>query len=350
MESNFFTQINYFAYSGDWADNFVDECEWSCRRVLTRVASDPKQGRAMRPLPIELLEARRLLAVIYVDRSAPNGTNIVTSWTHAFRRLQDALPSASDGDEIRVADGSYQPTGINDKSFDIEADIKLLGGYAGYGAPNPNARNADSHVTTLTRSINAQSGYYNLGISEENAEVTIDGFRISTHLVIDGISVNVVISNCRFLNTSQSDIFASSQAGRVRISDSTFSGSAGAERAISGQETTAFIIENCTFSNYEGASDVVSVQAISRISDCVFTDNSTRSLNINVGEVFRCAFADNISSTDGTIKVSVGERVDINYCTFDNNHANVSGGAIYVQGLGTVSKHNPKISLDHRQM
>ena len=46
--------------------------------------------------------------IIYVDDDA-SGANNGTSWVDAYNYLQDALVSASSGDEIRVAQGTYTP-------------------------------------------------------------------------------------------------------------------------------------------------------------------------------------------------------------------------------------------------
>ena len=46
--------------------------------------------------------------ILYVDDDAPLGGDGL-SWDTAYRFLQDALATASDSTEIRVAQGAYQP-------------------------------------------------------------------------------------------------------------------------------------------------------------------------------------------------------------------------------------------------
>ena len=97
--------------------------------------------------------------VVYVDANAtgspPNGTD----WCHAYRELHEALAAAFGGDVIRVADGTYtpDPTGLadpRDATFQLLAAVTIEGGYAGCGAPNPDARDIDRYETVLSGDLN----------------------------------------------------------------------------------------------------------------------------------------------------------------------------------------------------
>jgi hypothetical protein len=100
--------------------------------------------------------------VMYVDDDAA-GANDGTSWTNAYRCLQDTLAEANDSAkpvEIRVAQGIYWPDlGVNQISGDREATfhltggMSLLGGYAGLPGPDPNRRDVRAHETTLSGEI-----------------------------------------------------------------------------------------------------------------------------------------------------------------------------------------------------
>ena len=93
---------------------------------------------------IESLENRVLLAGdIYVDIAAPAGVaHNGSSWANAYTDLQVALGAAFSGDRVLVADGTYKPTVTTDRtiSFQLIDGVSILGGYAGYGAANPDAR------------------------------------------------------------------------------------------------------------------------------------------------------------------------------------------------------------------
>ncbi|MEF8811185.1 MAG: right-handed parallel beta-helix repeat-containing protein, partial [Bacteroidales bacterium] len=75
--------------------------------------------------------------VIHVDGDA-GGLNDGTSWTDAFRYLQNALDKASPGDTVWVAEGTYYPDqgegvadNYRDTSFAIPAGVALYGGFDG---------------------------------------------------------------------------------------------------------------------------------------------------------------------------------------------------------------------------
>jgi hypothetical protein len=105
--------------------------------------------------------AGELLAqtVIYVDDDAA-GANNGSSWCDAFIYLQDALAAAADSsgtvNEIRVAQGAYQPDqgegltlGDRDASFNLQNGVAIRGGYAGCGVYDPNARDVEAYVSVL---------------------------------------------------------------------------------------------------------------------------------------------------------------------------------------------------------
>ncbi len=96
--------------------------------------------------------------VIYVDDSA-TGNNDGTSWADAYNYLQDALMMASAGDEIRVGRGIYKPDQFvlskrpnlgRMETFQLKNGVTINGGYAGLGAPDPNARHAWTYDTILS--------------------------------------------------------------------------------------------------------------------------------------------------------------------------------------------------------
>ena len=107
-------------------------------------------------------------STLYVDASAPVGGD-GSSWAAPFIHLQDALAAASEAGgaivEIRVAQGAYKPDrGANQASGDRSATFRLIngltvrGGYAGFGAPDPDEADISTYETALSGDLNGDDG------------------------------------------------------------------------------------------------------------------------------------------------------------------------------------------------
>ena len=91
--------------------------------------------------------------VVYVDVDAPGPVHDGTSWADAYTDLQEALAAAAPGAKIRVAQGTYRPdggTGDREATFGLITGVTIKGGYAGLGAPDPNARDIAQYETILS--------------------------------------------------------------------------------------------------------------------------------------------------------------------------------------------------------
>jgi hypothetical protein len=102
--------------------------------------------------------------IIYVDADA-NGANDGSSWENAYKFLQDALAVASNNHEVRVAQGLYKPDqgvgitpGDRMATFRPKRGVALKGGYAGFGQPDPNRRDADKYKTILSGDLKGDDG------------------------------------------------------------------------------------------------------------------------------------------------------------------------------------------------
>ncbi len=112
-----------------------------------------------------------------------------SSWANAFGSLQDALDVAGEGDQIWVAQGIYKPeaayNGISDrhKTFHIDDDIRLYGGFVGTEL-SLSQREWFENPTILSGQIGNQ------GIQEDNAYhvLYIDG-GVTSEMLIDGFTI-----------------------------------------------------------------------------------------------------------------------------------------------------------------
>ncbi|MBE0536801.1 MAG: right-handed parallel beta-helix repeat-containing protein [Phycisphaerae bacterium] len=95
----------------------------------------------------------------YVQADANSPDSDGKSWETALPFLQDALMLAGVGDEVRVAQGVYRPGdfALSDRpglgraeTFALATGVTIKGGYAGLGAPDPDARDVRRYETILS--------------------------------------------------------------------------------------------------------------------------------------------------------------------------------------------------------
>jgi parallel beta-helix repeat protein len=124
--------------------------------------------------------------VIYVDEDA-TGLNTGMSWEHAYTNLQDALEKVRNcyANEIWVAEGTYRPAEAPDweweDTFELVDGVAIKGGYAGFGQPNPDARDTEVYETILSGDIDGN------GSSDVNDVVTASNVGQTT--IIDGFII-----------------------------------------------------------------------------------------------------------------------------------------------------------------
>ena len=304
-------------------------------------------------------------SVIYVDSSA-TGMNTGTNWPNAFTDLQVALDSASAGDSIWVAAGTYfpgPPGSSSSVTFLIKKNITLLGGFnatemhASQRDPGANEtilsgdlkkNDVDDdftsfkgdNVTTVVRITSAVSN-----------TALIDGFTIRgghadlystiTSPYRDGGGVHSsgspVISNCTFKQN-----YALEKGGGLYIYGGTISGA---------------LIENCRFEKnradhyFDAGGGLYLVFGFLTVNKCHFIENEgargggLASANAHL-TVTNSIFKDNTNEYEGggltwIVLNSSSRSLSIDSCTFNGNHS-TEGGGLYVGmwNKGTASITN----------
>lgn len=325
-------------------------------------------------------------SVLYVDVNAAGPAQDGTSWCSAYTTLQDALADAWESaglvTEVRVADGTYRPDqGLNvtpgdrGASFQLVNGVTLRGGYAGCGAPDPDARDITLYETILsgdltgddapvgnpadlltepTRAENSYRVFYHpRGLNLDKTAV-LDGFTITggnadstyTHRYGGGMynndSSSPTVTNCVFSGNSASYCggamynFSSSPV----VTDSTFIGNSADGRGGGMlNENGSPTVMNCKFSGNSAGKDGGGMYNwyFSRptVTSCTFIGNrATQSggggmLNYLASpKVADTEFSGNSAGEDGGGMNNSYSNPTVTNCTFGANSA-VHGGGMY---------------------
>ena len=320
---------------------------------------------------------------IYVDDDAPLGGD-GTSWATAFRYLQNALSVALPGDDIRVAGGTYRPDqdeagnvtpGNRAATFQLLNGVALLGGYAGFGAPDPNLRDIALHESILGGDLAGNDVYVDcverspdcdgLGelcadgsciIPDQNAEnsyhvVTGDGTYGTA--ILDGFTITGGNANGPYFPLTQGGGMINTGASPT-VTNCTFSGNTAGGGAAGGggmsNEDGSVTVTNCVFrgnsADLGGGMDNV-FNSSPTVTDCTFIANSALAFQgggMNNGAasnptVTNCTFSGNTAASGGGGMSNVYENSStVINCIFNGNHA-FGGG-----GMENVGNSNPTVT------
>jgi hypothetical protein len=296
---------------------------------------------------------------IYVDINTPND-NDGSNWANAYGNLQSALDVVADNDEIWVAAGTYQPDpcGLADPreaTFQMINSVAINGGYAGFGATDPNDRNIELYETILSGDIgitdepndNCYHIFYDPEDTPLNTTAVLDGFTITAgnangeYLsplcfgggMYNGRNSNPTITNCTFTNNS-----AYYGGGMFNFSP---------------LDSTGPVVTNCTFTanSADIGGGMYNWGSGLTVTNCTFTDNSasdygggmynsrTSTLDSRSPTVTNCTFISNSASYGGGM-YTIGDPWDfscptVTNCTFVANSADIGGG-MYSSGNGPI--------------
>ena len=273
---------------------------------------------------VEGLEARYLLsAVLFVDDSAV-GSGDGSSWDNAFTDLQAALGQAVYGDEIRIAAGTYRPTATADRtiSFELQDGVSLLGGYAGYGADDPDAHNVALYPTVLSGDIGVA------GESTDNSYHVISSYGVSSTTLVDGVTITAGYADGSSTDSCGGGMYNGCSSSPT-LTNCTFSGnmasSSGSDGSYGGgmyNGSSSPTLTDCTFSG-NTASDSGSGGSY---GGGMYNSSSSPALT-------GCIFIGNMTVSSGSVGSSGGAMYNygsssptLTDCTFSGNTASSSGG------------------------
>jgi hypothetical protein len=276
------------------------------------------------------LEHRDLLSVLYVDDTAP-GLNDGTSWTDAYVSLQSALEAAISGDVVRVAEGTYRPTAGTDRtvSFELKNGVSILGGYAGYGAADPSAREVTQYVTVLSGDIGSR------GATSDNSFHVVVGGGTDSTAVLDGFSITAGNANGSSPHDRGGGMYNKSSSPTL-VHCTFAANSAGYGGGMANYSLSSPTLTHCTFranSATSGGGMANYSSSAPTLTDCTFTANSAASgfgggiCNVSSSPTLtNCTFWANSATSGGGMSNYPSASPTLTNCIFAANSATSGGG------------------------
>ncbi len=303
--------------------------------------------------------------IIYVDDAAA-GANDGSSWADAYDYLQDALAAAWSGDEIRVAQGIYKPdqgagitTGDQTATFQLKNGVTLKGGYAGFGEPDPNARDIELYETILSGDLDGND----VGVTDpqdlldeptraENSYHVVTGSGTDATAVLDGFTItggNANEPGYPSYHRKGGGMF--NENGSPKVTNCTFRDNSARYYGggmYNGEDNSNPVVTNCTFvSNSASSGGAVcnSWKSKPTLTNCVFIVNTANyggggmSNSYSSPILTNCTFTANSANKGNGGGVLVhctgSSRPILTNCLFSSNSAS-KGGAISCTGTGPL--------------
>lgn len=315
--------------------------------------------------------------VLYVDGDAPGPVHDGATWATAFQRLDDALAAAAFPDVIVVAQGQYtpDPTGLSDPrdaTFELVSEIPVFGGFAGFGAPDPDAFDPETFVTVLSGDLNgddtsggdrSENCYHVVTAVNVGPGTLLEGFTI-TGGHADGIDADsfvgrgaggglfsigtVTVRHCRFVgNVARFGGGMWSYEASPEIESCVF------ERNVATFDTPSerrgggalglFGTDDPVPPGEAGGGGVA--HGTPAVRDCVFVGNVSARIGgavwvdgVAENPTFEgCRFIDNRAVDDGGAVWNGGGFAYFNNCLLRGNSAGGLGGAVYSDTITNVS-------------
>lgn len=258
--------------------------------------------------------------ILYVDTDA-TGANDGSSWNNAFSTsygLQRALGDAENGDDIRVAMGTYKPDITNGiippspfATFQLKEGVTIKGGYAGFGEANPDARDIELYETILSGDLNGDDTEVTEPVDmrydpsrQDNSRTIVTCNKIDATAILDGFTITAGHNSS---NTSGMYNYNSSPT----INNCTFKwnmSEGGGGMFNSGNSSPT--INNCTFSSNYSLGGGGGIYGDCTVINCIFSGNMTGRHGGGISG----------SSTFSSTLIN---------CVFIGNIANGYGGGIY---------------------
>ncbi len=256
--------------------------------------------------------------VIFVDAAA-TGAADGSSWSNAFPDLADALAAASYGDEVRVAGGTYRPDrGLGDRgaSFVLPNGVRVLGGYAGSGGSNPDARDPVQFESILSGDIGQP----------------LSSFDNSYHVVRGdpGLDASTLLDGFSIIDGSADGSYPDDAGAGIRLQDA------------------ALTVRACRFTTHSGLDGGAAavVGGSPTFDRCTFVANLSEGNGGGVAassatvKLLACVFSGNYAGIGGGGFSAYSSTLDVLDCTVRDNAALVFGGGAYTYGCALACQRS----------
>ncbi len=257
---------------------------------------------------------------LYVAAIA-SGANDGSSWEDAITDLQDALSASFTGDRILIAQGVYLPSELvlRSSTFAIPAGVQLYGGFAGPGAPVPDARRVAEFQTILSGDLagNDESEFSNRADNVYNVVTCVNN---GDTVVIDGLTIRGGNANGSTLPRDA--------GGAIRIANASPT------------------IRNCVIedsSAFFGGGAECFNGGDAKFVDCRFLGNRSMfrggGLHVNSSSPSAegCDFVGNSAgNSGGGARFTGSPNASLSRCRFLGNDAQFGGGLVFDNTTGTL--------------
>ncbi len=312
----------------------------------------------------------QVIKIIYVDENASGAKN-GTSWTDAYRYLQDALvsgPGFYEPDvEVWVAAGIYRPdqadynpdvTGDATDSFGLWDRVRVYGGFSGSGLETDrDQRSWISNKTYMSGDLGGDNSYHVVDGSGVGQSAVLDGFVITGGVADGGGTCDAgggmyndggspKVMNCSFEGNAAALGGGAmyNKTSSPTVTNCTFSGnSADYGGAVYNSTSSNPTFNDCVFignealgPSYGDAGAMANQNSSPTLTDCVFSGNKAAGCfggavanQLANPQLDRCIFIANEACTHGGAIHNYQSSPSIAYCTFVSNVAHAGdGGAV----------------------
>jgi predicted outer membrane repeat protein len=277
---------------------------------------------------------------VYVDANAPaSGDGL--SWPTAYNDLQDALDDAASSAGfviIYVADGTYTPrdTGDRTTTFQLIDEVVMLGGYAGYGAPEPNVRDVEVYETILSGDLDGNDvevadpcDLLNEPTRSENCYHVVTGSGTNATAVLDGFTIT--------------GGYADGPVSGPEIEKR----SGGGIYNEQGSPTIINCIISWNFALVQGGGVGNYYDSDPALSNCSINNNMANTWGGGISNKFgcmvtitNCTFSNNTAGEGGGMYSYNDAEITLIDCIFNGNTTDYDGGGIYHSGVAPATLTN----------